>query len=85
LRNSTVARYAGPIKSERARLYLGIYTREEAEQEFRDAKEGWSKGSHYLCPFCDIDLYSPSGARKHMKTHDHPVLRIDWYEEFKRW
>ena len=29
--------------------------------------------------FCDKDFWSPSGARKHMKTQDHPVLRWDWY------
>ena len=43
------------------------------------AKSGWSKGTLYHCPFCDVDLWSPSGARKHMKTQDHPVLRWDWY------
>jgi hypothetical protein len=58
---------------------LGLLTREDVEKEFVAAKSGWSKGSLYHCPFCDVDLWSPSGARKHMKTQDHPVLRWDWY------
>lgn len=57
---------------------LGLETREDVEKEFQDAKQGWSLGTEYHCPFCDKDLYSPSGARKHMKTQGHPVLRWDW-------
>jgi hypothetical protein len=58
---------------------LGLLTREDVDKEFVEAKQGWSKGSVYHCPFCDKDFWSPSGARKHMKTQEHPVLRWDWY------
>ena len=58
---------------------LGLETREDVEKEFVAAKSGWSKGTEYHCPFCDKDFWSPSGARKQMKTNDHPVLRWDWY------
>jgi hypothetical protein len=58
---------------------LGLETREDVEKEFVDAKSGWSKGTEYHCPFCDKEFWSPSGARKHMKTNEHPVLRWDWY------
>ena len=66
------------LLSEKA-LRLGLETRADVEKEFRAAKTGWSKGSEYHCPFCNKDFWSPSGARKHMKTQEHPVLRWDWY------
>jgi hypothetical protein len=58
---------------------LGLENREDVEKEFVEAKAGWSKGTEYHCPFCDKEFWSPSGARKHMKTQAHPVLRWDWY------
>jgi hypothetical protein len=58
---------------------LGLETRDDVEREFAEAKQGWSKGTEYHCPFCDRDFWSSSGARKHMKTRGHPVLRWDWY------
>ena len=58
---------------------LGLESREDVDKEFQAAKSGWSKGTEYHCPFCDKDFWSPSGARKHMKAQDHPVLRWDWY------
>lgn len=60
-------------------LGLGLYTPEDVEREFIAAKEGWSKGTEYHCPFCNKEFWSPSGARKHMKTQGHRVLRWDWY------
>jgi hypothetical protein len=58
---------------------LGLESREDVEKEYLAAKSGWSTGTAYHCPFCDKDFWSPSGARKHMKAQDHPVLRWDWY------
>ena len=58
---------------------LGLESREDVDKEFQAAKSGWSKGTEYHCPFCNKDFWSPSGARKHMKAQDHPVLRWDWY------
>jgi hypothetical protein len=58
---------------------LGLHTLADVEKEFKEAKTGWSKGTEYHCPFCNKDFWSPSGARKHMKTQNHPVLRTDWY------
>jgi hypothetical protein len=58
---------------------LGLETRADVEREFAAAKTGWSTGTAYHCPFCDTDFWSASGARKHMRTREHPVLRWDWY------
>jgi hypothetical protein len=58
---------------------LGLETREDVEEELRAQRSGWTKGSEYHCALCDRDFYSPSGARKHMTTNNHPVLRWDWY------
>jgi hypothetical protein len=66
------------LLSERARR-LGLETRADVEREFAAAKTGWSKGTEYHCPFCAKDFWSASGARKHMQTRGHPVLRWDWY------
>jgi hypothetical protein len=66
------------LLSEKAQR-MGLVTREDVEKEFVAAKSGWSRGTEYHCPFCDKDFWSPSGARKHMKTREHPVLRWDWY------
>jgi hypothetical protein len=66
------------VLSERAQR-LGLETAEDVEREFQAAKEGWSKGTLYHCPFCDTDFWSASGARKHMKSRGHRVLRWDWY------
>lgn len=77
-RLSAIAPPAPSLLSARVRA-LGLETRADVEREFAAAKQGWSQGTLYICPFCDKDFYSPSGARKHMKTQDHPVLRWDWY------
>ncbi len=69
---------ANKALSHKARL-LGLETPEDVEKEFIEAKRGWSQGKLYHCPFCDKDFTSVSGARKHMKTHGHRVLRWDWY------
>jgi hypothetical protein len=66
------------LLSEKARR-LGLETRADVEREFAAAKTGWSTGTAYHCPFCDTDFWSASGARKHMQTRGHPVLRWDWY------
>jgi hypothetical protein len=66
------------VTSERA-LKLGLRTLADVEREFKEAKQGWSLGTDYHCPFCNADFWSVSGARKHMKTNEHPVLRMDWY------
>lgn len=76
--------YTGPIKSEPARVKLGLLTAEDVQREFDAACEGWSKGTLYLCPFCNKDFWSPSGARKHTNVQGHPVLRWDWYEDVGR-
>lgn len=77
----TPIRYAIPPKSTLSAKAqaLGLSTREDVEREFKEAKTGWSQGTDYHCPFCDVDFWSVSGARKHMKTQEHPVLRMDWY------
>jgi hypothetical protein len=66
------------LLSEKARR-LGLETRTDVEREFHDAKRGWSRGTLYHCPFCDRDFWSASGARKHMQSRGHAVLRWDWY------
>ena len=58
---------------------LGLRTRQDADREYAAARQGWSGGTDYHCPFCDRDFWSDSGARKHMRTNAHPVLRWDWY------
>jgi hypothetical protein len=58
---------------------LGLRTRQDVDREFAATKQGWSRGTDYHCPFCDKDFWSASGARKHMRTKAHPVLRWDWY------
>ena len=64
---------------------LGLRTIDEAWAEYHAQKEGWSGGKtprhllQYECAACGATFASPSGARKHMKTNDHPVLRMDWY------
>jgi hypothetical protein len=68
---------AAPLSEKAQRL--GLATAEDVDKEFVAAKTGWSKGTDYHCPFCDKDFASPSGARKHMKTQNHKVLRWDWY------
>jgi hypothetical protein len=70
----------GPRVISRRVLKLGLETYAHVVKEFNEAKQGWSKGTLYVCPFCDKDFWSPSGARKHMKTRGHPVLRWDWYD-----
>lgn len=59
---------------------LGLETAEDVEREFAEAKEGWSRGKEYHCPYCDKNFTSASGARKHMKLKEHSVLRWDWYD-----
>ena len=66
------------LLSERARR-LGLETRADVEQEFAAARQGWTRGTAYHCPFCDTDFGSASGARQHMRARGHPVLRWDWY------
>lgn len=64
---------------------LGLQTVADCWKEHEDAKRGWSGTNtppellEYHCPICGKDFNSPSGARKHMKTNNHPVLRMDWY------
>ena len=58
---------------------LGLMTPDDVEKEFVAAKTGWSRGTEYHCPFCSKEFFSPSGARKHMNTQGHKVLRWDWY------
>lgn len=83
-----------PQLSVRARR-LGLYTRGDVEEEYRAQTAtsaeggqrndlGWSVGTAYHCPFCDKDFWSPSGARKHMRTQGHAVLRWDFYPESVR-
>jgi len=66
--------------SERAQA-LGLYSDAEVQAEYDAAKEGWSKGHLYHCAWCDVDFASASGARKHMRTHRHVVLRLCWYDD----
>ena len=73
-------RQSAPLLSDRARR-LGLETREDVEREYHDQHTGWSLGTEWHCPFCDAEFCSPSGARKHMQTQGHPVLRVDWYGE----
>lgn len=76
-------RYAPPPSHElssKARR-LGLHTRADVEREYAAAKQGWSTGTEYHCPFCDKDFVNRSGARKHMLRELHPVLRTDWYGE----
>ena len=77
--NATVAHTAPVVRAKRA-LALGLHTLADVEREFQAAREGWSRGTEYECPFCDTVLTSPSGARKHMAARGHPVLRMDWYD-----
>lgn len=62
-------------------MALGMETPADVEAEYQRAKEGWSKGTDYHCPFCDKDFWSSSGAKKHQVAHRHRVLRWDWYGE----
>lgn len=75
--------------SRRARS-IAIETPEQAWAEYRaQADSGsyagdaaWSKGSLWACLLCGAEFVSSSGARKHMRTQDHPVIRwLDRYEE----
>jgi hypothetical protein len=60
---------------------LDLHTVEEYDAQRR----GWSVGTAYHCCFCGRDFWSVSGASKHMRRHggpaQHPVIRIDWYDE----
>lgn len=63
---------------------LGLRTRQDVEREYAAARDGHSRGTDYHCPFCDADMWSWSGASKHMREKRHPVLRWDWYEAPRR-
>lgn len=59
---------------------LGLKTADDVEQEYVKAKEGWTAGTLYHCPFCDGWFWSVSGARKHHDQKAHRVLRVDYYD-----
>ena len=69
----------GPAGLSAKAAALGLRTRQDVEREFAAARQGWSGGTDYHCPFCDRGFWSASGARKHMRAKAHPVLRWDWY------
>ena len=60
---------------------LGLYTRRDVEAEYKAARQGWSVGTEWHCPFCNKDFGSVNGARGHMRRYLHPVLRVDYYAE----
>jgi len=65
--------------SERASL-LGLDTPAQVEREWKAARDGWSLGTVYHCPFCDLDFGSHDAAGKHQKKEGHYVLRWDFYD-----
>ena len=70
---------------------LGLTTLDACRRERAAQRDGWGdtnrkdyppgpQGATWYCAQCDSVFWSASGARKHERTHAHPVLRADWLE-----
>ena len=49
----------GPAGLSAKAAALGLRTRQDVDREFAAARQGWSGGTDYHCPFCDTGLLEP--------------------------